>query len=73
MGWLSVAAGLLKVIGLIAGYLKDRQLIEAGKAEAIVEGITHVTAMVDDASKGANGMKFDSEWSKNVKTKYRRP
>jgi len=73
MGWISLATALLKIVGLIAGYLQNRQLINAGKAEAIVEGITHVTAMVDDAAKGAAGMQFDTEWSRKVKAKYRRP
>lgn len=73
MGWLSIAAGLLKIVNLIAGYLKDRQLIDAGKAEAIVEGTQHVSAMVDDAAKGATGMQFDSDWSKRVRDKYRKP
>lgn len=73
MGWLSLATALLKIVGLIAGYLKDRQLINAGKAEVIVEGITHVTNMVDDAAKGAAGMQFDTDWARRVRDKYRRP
>jgi hypothetical protein len=73
MGWLQIAGVLLKVIDLIAGYLKDRQLINAGKAEAIVEGLQQLTAMVDDAAKGAAGMTFDTDWSRKVRDKYRRP
>jgi len=73
VGWLSLVTALLKVVGAIATYLQNRQLINAGKAEAIVEGIAHVTAMVDDAAKGAAGMAFDTDWSKRVRDKYRRP
>jgi len=73
MGWLSAAAALLKLVNIIAGYLKDKQLIDAGKAEAIVDGVTHVSGMVDDAAKGAAGMQFDSEWSSRVRSKYRKP
>jgi len=73
MGWLSIAGALLKIVGAIADILKNRQLINAGKAEAIVDGITHVTAMIDDAAKGAAGMAFDTDWSRKVRDKYRRP
>lgn len=73
MGWVSLLSGLLKIVNLIAGYVKDKQLIDAGKAEAIVDGTNHVAGMVDDASKGAAGMQFDSEWSQRVRSKYRKP
>ncbi|MCI0527788.1 MAG: hypothetical protein L0Y56_10145 [Nitrospira sp.] len=72
MGWVSLLTALLKIGGLIAGYLKDKQLMDAGKAKAIVEGMEHVSAMVDDAGKGADGMQFDTDWSRRVRDKYRR-
>jgi len=73
VGWLSVAAALLKIVGIIADYLKNQQLIDAGKAEAIVDGVNHVAGMVDDAKKGADGMAYDPDWAQRVRDKYRKP
>lgn len=73
MPWISIALALLKIVGVIADYLKSQQLINAGKAEAIVDGVQHVSAMVDDAKRGADGMAFDSDWAQRVRSKYRKP
>jgi len=35
--WLTVLSGLLKLANALAGWLQDRQLIEAGKAKALKE------------------------------------
>lgn len=73
MPWLSLLSGLLQLVNVLAGYVKDKQLVDAGKAEAIVDGMQHVSAMVDDAARGAAGMQFDTDWSKRVRDKYRKP
>ena len=72
MAWLSLISGFLKLSIILAGYLKDRKLIHAGKAEAIVEGLKDVSTFIDDAAKGSAGMRFDTEWSYRVREKYRR-
>ena len=44
MTWLSILAGVLRLAGTLAGWLKDRQLIDAGEAQAIaahLEGALH--------------------------------
>ena len=73
MPWVAILNGLLQIVNLVAGYVKDKQLIDAGKAEAIVAGMSHVSAMVEDAAKGAAGVQFDTDWTQRMRDKYRKP
>lgn len=72
MGWISLLSGLVKFASVVAEMLRNKRLIDAGKAEAIVEGLKDVSAFVDDAQRGANGMQFDTDWSKRVRERFRK-
>lgn len=55
MAWIEVLAKLIAIISAVTSFLKDRQLIEAGKAEAIA---THLQGALDEI-RSANQVKAE--------------
>lgn len=47
--WLTILKGLLSLASSIAGYLHDKQLIDAGRSQAIAEGATNALEQVKKA------------------------
>lgn len=45
MGWVQIVAGLISGLAAFTSWLKDRQLIEAGKAQAIA---AHLQGALDE-------------------------
>lgn len=74
MGWLSLLSGLIGLAKVLAQALQERQMLNAGKAEAIVEGLDHAMAFINDAKAGAAGIDSgsDPEWRQRVLDKWKR-
>ena len=74
MAWLAIIELVLKAVSSVADFLGNRQLLEAGKAQAIREGLQ---ATLDNMSK-ANAAKTelrdnpDGEYAVSVRDKYER-
>jgi hypothetical protein len=49
--WLAVLRGILKLASGIAGWLQDRQLIEAGEAKAMKEALDEAHELAEYASR----------------------
>lgn len=59
MPWFSILSGALKLAGLIAGYLKDRQLMDAGaqrEVSKMLGEITHRAGIADQVRAEIAGM-----------------
>lgn len=51
MGWLTLLQALLSVARVVADYLRDKQLIDAGEAKAIAEGLKGSLDAIERANK----------------------
>jgi len=51
---IGVLKGLLSLASAVAGYAKDRQLLDAGAAAAIAKGNTDGIALIDKANQTRN-------------------
>ena len=71
MTWLSILAGVLRLAGTIANWLKDRQLIDAGEAQAIAEHLGGALHNVELA-KAARGKIDDPVERKRLRDKFTR-
>lgn len=61
MTWLSLLLALAKLLGIFAGYLSNKQLIEAGAAEAFQNGVillNEKVAAADAARKSVDPTKL---------------
>lgn len=47
MGWLGLATGLLKLVGLIADYMNRKQLLDAGAKSALADGLLDLNRRLD--------------------------
>ena len=47
MGWLGLATGLLKLVGLIADYMNRKQLLNAGAKSALADGLLDLNRRLD--------------------------
>lgn len=68
MPWLAIITGFIKLASAIAQYAKDRQLINAGVAEAVAAGNSATLSNIDKAKavKDEIANRPDSDWSKRV-------
>jgi hypothetical protein len=73
VGWLSLITGLIKLANLIAGYASDRQLISAGEAKAVSEGLDATLKTIDLANRAKAAMAGDGDFANGVRDKYQRP
>ena len=72
MTWLSILAGFLKLAGALAEWLKSRQLLEAGEAQAIA---THLEGALKNVelAKAARGKLDDPGERERLRDKFTRP
>lgn len=76
MVWLSLLSSVVGLAKVLAQWMQERRLLSAGHAEAVVEGLDHVSAFIEDAKAGAAGMGLDTsdpDWRQRVRDKYRKP
>ena len=72
MTWLSIAAGLVKLVTAIIGYLDKKQLIDAGMAKAALANLRKSNAAIDDALKAARAVRRNpnSDYARRLRDKY---
>lgn len=51
MGWLSLLKTLLGFAETLTEYLRNKQLLEAGEAQAIAEGLSNANVAIEKARK----------------------
>ena len=56
MGWLSVASGLLKVVGFIMGYLQRRKIVKDTEVRIALESLEAAQAALGRARAGADAV-----------------
>lgn len=61
MNWLAILRALLGLASSLTSYLQEKQLIEAGEAKAIAEGLKNAQAATEKARKARRDAlrKFD--------------
>lgn len=47
--WLSILSGVLKLANMIAGLMKDRQLLDAGEARGVAKSLASIMTSLDIA------------------------
>lgn len=74
MMWLALIELLLKAIGGVAGYLGDKQLLDAGKVSTIKDGLqsTLDNMRKSDAVKDELRNNPDGSFSRSMRDKYTR-
>jgi hypothetical protein len=74
MGWVALLTGIVKVLAEFAGYLGDRQLISAGEAQAVKEGLHEAIARMAAAKKAAAAGDSDDPdhraWADRVRKRF---
>lgn len=70
-GIVQVLGGLLKVAGLLTEYLKNRQLIEAGKAEAIADALTVANKEMGKVLANRARFKRDSDYRQRLRDSFK--
>lgn len=70
-GIVQVLGGLLKVAGLLTEYLKNRQLIEAGKAEAIADALTVANKEMDKVRANRARFRRDPDYAERVRNSFK--
>jgi hypothetical protein len=73
MNWLAFLVAILKTVAEISNYLGGRQLIEAGKAKALSDGLALTLANVEKANEAAAAVDDpNSAHSVRVRERYER-
>jgi len=75
MGWIAFIQAVVKLLAEFAGYLGDRQLIKAGEAQAVKEGLNETIARLAAAGKAAAAGDSDDPdhraWAERVRDRFR--
>lgn len=74
MSWISIIQLVLKVVSSVADYLGNKQLLEAGEAKAISEGLRTTIENIGKANAARSEVRDnpDSAYSRGVRDKYER-
>lgn len=59
MGWLAFLRALLGLAGTVASYLSNKQLLDAGEAKAIAEGLDNANKALQKAYDARSGAVAD--------------
>jgi len=54
MAWLAVLKAILGLAGSLAAYLNNKQLLDAGEAQAIVKSLNHAKETINKATAARN-------------------
>lgn len=70
--WLSLIQLALQAISGIAGYLREKKLLDAGQATAIAEGLKQTLENVEKANAAKNEVSGnpDGEYARRLRDKY---
>ena len=69
---IGAVGGLLKLAGLLTEYLKNRQLIEAGKARAIADALTLASNQLAKVRANRARFKSDPEYASKLRQSFKR-
>jgi hypothetical protein len=69
----SLILALLKLAGVVAEIAARRQLISAGEAQAVAEGLNVTIKNIDLAGRAKAAMAGDGDFADRVRDKYQRP
>lgn len=74
MGWLALVTQLAGALQRFIKYLGDKQLIDAGAAQAGYHSMSVTVGVLTDGKKASDYMRRnpDAEWSRSVRDKYER-
>lgn len=67
MTWITLATALLKVVSLIMGYVKDKQLLDAGEAKNAVKAMEAVNAEVEKVRAAIAAIQSSPEWAERLR------
>lgn len=67
MGWLSLAAALLKFVNLIMGYVDKKQLLDAGEAKNAVKAMEAVHAEVEHVRSSIAAIRTDPGYAARLR------
>ena len=70
-GAIQVLGGLLKLAGLLTEYLRNKRLIEAGKAEAIADALTVANKEMDKVLANRARFKRDPDYAQRVRDSFK--
>ncbi len=72
--WLNIITLAIQLVGAVAKYLGDANLLDAGKAKAISEGLKATLDNVARANEAANEVTAnpDGDFANSVRDKYTR-
>lgn len=75
MDWSALIENLIKLVASIAAYLGNKQLLDAGKAEAVSAGLTATLIMMQKAHAAQIEVRTnpDGAYAASVRDKYERP
>lgn len=67
MGWLSLAAGLMKFVNIILGMIDRERLMKAGEARNVVKAMEELNAEIAKAHGAIGALKSDPIWIERVR------
>lgn len=75
MPWLAIIQLVLKAVAGVVDYLGNRQLLEAGKAQALTEGLRTTLDNVEKANvvRAELSTNPDGDFAARLRDKYERP
>jgi len=77
MSWLALLSGLVALLGQLTDYLGRRQLIRAGEAASIADGLATILDNIDKARRAGDAIEHpesadDDDYARRVRERYRR-
>jgi hypothetical protein len=77
MSWLTVIAGIISLVCRAASYLADRQLIGAGEAAAVAQGLRDTLDKIDLARRASDAIAdprtaADRDYVERVRDRFKR-
>lgn len=73
MSWLGILKLLLSLAGSVAKIVADRQLISAGEAQAVAEGLRNATDTLDKARRRIDAVRSDPDELERLRRRFRGP
>lgn len=78
MSWLTVLTGVISLIGRVAAYLGDKQLISAGSSAVIAQGLSDTLKNLDLARRVSDAIvdprtATERDYVERVRNRFKRP
>lgn len=72
MGMLSLASGLVKLLGSVMGYINNKKLMDAGEAKATLKTLSTMEKRIDKAIKIQRRIRTDPEYRNSMRERATR-